>query len=1844
MTGTKPKEEVIKVEIPSLLELHTTRLHDLISRCHAYLAQGPCGKVVLEQLSTDLQTLRLRVETGWTDFVTQNTRRSTQPFSDAITVLFRTSDEMLSELMSKLSVCQTNVPPPPVPAPASSTDFMSYKPPTVNVPKFSGKIDEWKSFWSMFDVLVHSQRNMPAIIKFQLLLEALSGEPKELIRGIQVCETNYILAIKQLSDTYGNDKKILSRLLHSFSSLSSPKHTLEDLKFFTIQYQQLLDQIKSLSNVSGADEFIKAIILQKLSSFTYDAIVNHLKKHDFTLDELTSTLLFFVDTFENRTSIVGNSNAKSQSVAVKSVSAKSDSKNSSKSKNEGKGARSKHCDFCSDSHSSRSCNKYSSHEKRKDRVKELRLCFNCLASGHIIRDCSSKGKCLVCGGKHHTSLCFKDNPRTAINSVTAQSPQVSSSNPVSPSTTSTIVSSSTTSNSAVSKPQSSSAARTTVTSISTIVESGLPSTALPTAIGFIKGPGIKKRVRIFFDSGAQKSFVCSKLASDLDLDKIADLPIQLVTFGRVPEPTTCPIVQGKIIMGHSKVKVNLLAHDHVDNEIHVPGILSVVNTLKDKGIKLADHEINSDTISDIQVVIGSDYFDRFIHGLRKHCGVSTFQSSAGALIFGPMPKWAKCLDGQTSVTASSVFCAKVIVQMPSDVDMLWNLDAIGIVDSLVSPDQRTTMEQVKSSISKEGNHYSVRLPFKSDERPSVNYRIARGQLNSLHDRCEREKGLYESYNAVFKDYLERGFIETTSNESIKGHYLPHHPVFKDSPTTPLRVVFNASSKSESGKSLNDCLNTGPTLTTKLYDCLLQFRYNPFAVISDISKAFHRVRIHSDDRQFCKFLWFDQDRNTQLTFQFLVVMFGATCSPYLLQEVLNTHFSGYHGQFGGDLMSNFYVDNFSKTYQSEEIMMKEKPLIDKVLLEANMPLQGWASNSSTFNKAFDLEFQEEQNVLGLTWNTHHDSLRIELGKKFPVDVNCWTPTKRSFLSITSSVFDPLGLVSPIIICGKILIQDIWKGKFSWDEKLDAKLAERAKSLVSEYKQINLLTFPRMSIFKESQLHIFVDASSKAFGAAAYSVDTNSHTSRLITSKSRVAPCKASSLTIPKLELAALTLGCKLGSHLMQVLKVPPPVVWSDSKVALSWAKSTKDIKNVFVANRVAEIQTTGFQLMHVPSSDNPADILSRGCSVSELVNSSLWNLGPAWLISQDYPSQDAIYVVVNEITVEIQPVVPILPSVDLEKYSNLVVPKNLAKRLLTFCNKSRDPLEALIIQEQQYHSPSIYFHLENKQIKVNSDISNTIKQLNLFMDNKVVKSAGRLDNSSLNHLSKTPYFLPSQSRLVILLIRYVHVSNLHCGLGQTLALYRSYAWTPKLRTRVKSFLSRCVLCRRAKAKTLSTPPPPPLPTERVSYRRPFAHTGVDHTGSITVKTKNGERRKVYLLLFVCTASRATHIEVTKSLTSYDFILCLRRFAAHHGTPSTLLSDNAANFHAAERFLLDLYDDPEVKSYCQNKSITWRFQTPRAPWTGGFFERLVGIVKSTLATSLQRKLLTTEELRTVVAECQTVVNNRPLTYQTTDSIEEPLTPSHLLYGRMLNLLPPLQEYLADDDYVQVEEEGRLLRHQYHVLSSTLRRFENRWRTEYLTALRSRHRVVASQGNCHEIKIGDIVMVSMANRNRLSWPLGRICKLLPDSTGTLRTVEVLFENKTHLRPIAHIVPLEVSRSDDLPAPRSEAEESPNNEVQSTESTSVDNIGDDTVPEAHSSRSLASTAEIEETPVDTCLQDDAGPVVEEADPYTSEEDETSNSISDGQIVNSSEQRPTRTTAVRARQKLQKLIKRQQL
>ena len=402
----------------------------------------------------------------------------------------------------------------------------------------------------------------------------------------------------------------------------------------------------------------------------------------------------------------------------------------------------------------------------------------------------------------------------------------------------------------------------------------------------------------------------------------------------------------------------------------------------------------------------------------------------GVIPFGPLPRWAV----STSQQLSQVRCACIICENKPELEItqLWELERAGILPKSFSPSERETISLVRSNMHQSESGYIVRLPFKDNTRPSVNYRIARGQLNHLVQRAENDGQFGQHYNKVVRSYVEKEFIEQIPNHPVEGHYMPHHAVFKKSATTPLRIVFNASSKPNEGKSLNDCLMTGPSLTAKLHGILVQFRQGTYAVTTDTSKAFHRIIVDEEHRKFLKFLWLNLESYELLTYQFKVVLFGATCSPYLLQETLQTHLP--QNAEGNKFVDKFYVDNYMNTCDNQDELVTDKVMLDDVMNQASMPLQEWVSNNEHFNSLYQLAVPVTQNVLGISWNPNTDNMNIVVGEKL-IHEDSWRYTKHKVLSLVSSIYDPLGWVSPLTVRGKMFILTLWKEKMGWDQNLN-----------------------------------------------------------------------------------------------------------------------------------------------------------------------------------------------------------------------------------------------------------------------------------------------------------------------------------------------------------------------------------------------------------------------------------------------------------------------------------------------------------------------------------------------------------------------------------------------------------------------------------------------------------------------------------------------------------------------------------------------------------------------------------------------------------------------------------------
>ena len=255
---------------------------------------------------------------------------------------------------------------------------------------------------------------------------------------------------------------------------------------------------------------------------------------------------------------------------------------------------------------------------------------------------------------------------------------------------------------------------------------------------------------------------------------------------------------------------------------------------------------------------------------------------------------------------------------------------------------------------------------------------------------------------------------------------------------------------------------------------------------------------------------------------------------------------------------------------------------------------------------------------------------------------------------------------------------------------------------------------------------------------------------------------------------------------------------------------------------------------------------------------------------------------------------------------------------------------------------------------------------------------------------------------------------------------------------------------------------------------------------------------------------------------------RRFTARRGTPSTIITDNGGTFKPAAKEIINALNHPDVKRFFAGRRTTWHFNLERAPWWGGFFERLVKSTKRCLKKTLGSAKLTYEELLTATAEVEMILNSRPLSYISSEDVEEPLTPSHLLTGRRLLSLPEPNHNVDDPDFDIDLDKDDLTRRMRH-LSNVLNHFWSRWRNEYLMELRESHRANEKQGVGETVSLGDIVVVHDESRPRGLRRLGKVESLISGADGQTRGAVVkVFSRKgrstTINRPVQRLYPLEI------------------------------------------------------------------------------------------------------------------------
>ncbi|XP_055527649.1 uncharacterized protein LOC129720225 [Wyeomyia smithii] len=486
----------------------------------------------------------------------------------------------------------------------------------------------------------------------------------------------------------------------------------------------------------------------------------------------------------------------------------------------------------------------------------------------------------------------------------------------------------------------------------------------------------------------------------------------------------------------------------------------------------------------------------------------------------------------------------------------WELDSCHS-RSTYSPEESACKDLfARTTTRDEDGKYVVTLPIKDYllKQLGESKSIALKRFLGLEERFELKPEWKAQYKDFIDEYLKLGHMRPTTEEAepSPAYYLPHHAVIKpDSLTTKLRVVYDASCKTSTGISLNDALMVGPVVQEDLLSISIRFRFHRIAVVADVEKMYRMVKVDPHDQHLQRILWRNTPDEPIGTYELTTVTYGTASAPYLATRCLaqlGSEGAATHQRAAKALKEDFYVDDMltgADSIEDGKLLIREmRELTDS----RGFSLRKWASNergllaelpNHLLDERIMLELDSSSShvkTLGLLWEPRTDSFLFcspNWNNNPPI-------TKRIVLADAARLFDPLGLIGPVVVQAKIFLQQLWKQKTDWDEPLN----EELQSYWLEYRRnlmtLNSFSIPRWTGYSRSktelEIHGFCDASEAAYGACIYLRSTSvdgTITTRLVTSKSKVAPLedlsrKKKKQSIPRLKLSsALTL-----SHLYE----------------------------------------------------------------------------------------------------------------------------------------------------------------------------------------------------------------------------------------------------------------------------------------------------------------------------------------------------------------------------------------------------------------------------------------------------------------------------------------------------------------------------------------------------------------------------------------------------------------------------------------------------------------------------------------------------------------------------------------
>ena len=884
-------------------------------------------------------------------------------------------------------------------------------------------------------------------------------------------------------------------------------------------------------------------------------------------------------------------------------------------------------------------------------------------------------------------------------------------------------------------------------------------------------------------------------------------------------------------------------------------------------------------------------------------------------------------------------------------------------------------------------------------------------------------------------------------------------------------------------SHNQALYAGENLNKKLLISLTILRFDKFLLCFDLRKAFLQCQLLDIDSSRMLFLWFRNIEKNDFSLAFFKMVrlsFGLSCSPAILMLclykilILDTENDSEELKKLKCKMYNLaYMDNVGYSSSCERELLYAYNNVKNIFSPYNFDLQQFYTNSSLVQQNID-ETPDSVNLLGMQWNRLEDTLTT---KNMYLDPDA--SSKRLILKSIAKNYDLFNIYLPLLNEAKVFMQTLQVDKrVAWDDQLDDQKLGIWQKIAKKFNKVPKIYVDRFVGSRSDTYSLIActDASKLIVGTCIYIQNVRTFETHFLMAKNKLVNKTLENKSIPSLELHALLVGAEVlielyfefcGTEVVDPINIANLKIYSDSLVALSWVNSysnklekMRHKRTIFIMNRLEKLgkicNRKPIEFSFISGLQNPSDLTTRLVSYKTLRDSS-------YLTGDCFKSMELkheiSFVLPNPHDIDIFELLDVenthtlvsenlnyeqlIPLDRYESFSKLVL---VHVKIFQFINNLKIKIKLknsekfghiksydldfnffmlcklhIITTDQMRHFSDCFSYFKKKS-KTFKEMPNIVKQMNIFLDQNILKVRSKCERGNIPGLCYFPILLHRNSTLTSKIIWEIHKVNSHVGKYQVLReLNREYFVSKKF-SLVQKILKACIYCKRLNSRPIKLNASPYRDFRIMPPNIPYRFIFIDFFGHYFVRI-NGQKQKIWVLLISCLWCRSLNLKICTDLTIKTFLRALQLHIFDWGLPSAVFSDLGSTLVPASQIIRDFLKDPDTRNFLNRHNISgpkFEHYFKGNSTLGSLVEICVKKSKRLIASSIGRNVLNYQDFEFLVAQTISLANKRPVAFKEglrddnpSEDVPEVITPEILLRGTNfidINIIPDLQSDLV------------------------------------------------------------------------------------------------------------------------------------------------------------------------------------------------------------------------------------------